>query len=199
MKKTTLQVITGINDINYALLDNFRQGRGDAFSQIFQELYAALCFYGLQITGDQAVAEDIVEEAFIKIWERREMFHQYNTLKSYLYTIVRNESINWLKVQNRRSTALNDPAAANQQPEKLAWENLIQAEIIRELHAAINRLSPKRRKIFTMLYQEGKSVKEVAKELNISINTIKSHKKEGLIFLRKILSIFACLSLFQSW
>jgi RNA polymerase sigma-70 factor (ECF subfamily) len=126
------------------------------------------------------------------------MFHQYRLLKSYLYTIVRNGSINWLKARTRRRIALNDPAADTQQPEKLAWENLIQAELIRQLHAGISRLPAQRQRVFKMLYQEGKSVKEVAEELNLSISAIKDHKRAGLIFLRKILPVLAVLTLCKS-
>jgi RNA polymerase sigma-70 factor (ECF subfamily) len=166
-------------------MQGFRAGREDVFTEIFREFYPATCYYAFQITNDQAAAQDIAEGAFIKVWKRREIFYEFITLKSYLYTIVRNDSLNWLKAESRRLGLQHAAAAEIHQPESLAWENLIQAEVIRELYTAIEALPPQRRKIFTMLYKDGKSVKQVAKELQLSISTIKDHKKAGLIFLRK--------------
>ena len=81
--------------------------------------------------------------------------------------------------------------------ENAGWEALITAEVLRELYAGISKLPLQRQRVFKMLYQEGRSVKEVAKELNLSISAIKDHKRTGLIFLRKILRLFVVLALYK--
>ena len=171
-------------DINSYMLEGFRSGSQQSFSKIFKQLYPSLYYYGLQITQNQAASQDIAEEAFIKVWERRQMFSQFNVLKSYLYTIVRNDSINWLKSENRRRQSEN-MGAAMQNDEPPVWEYLVKTEIVAELQAAISRLPPQRQKVIRMLYQDGKSVKQVAGELQVSLTAIKLHKKAGLLFLKK--------------
>src|SRR5450631_2461652 len=79
------------------LMQGFRSGSEKCFEEVFNLYFHSLCFYSLKITKDQAAAEDITEESFVKIWQRKEMFTQINVLKSYLYKIVRNASLDWIK------------------------------------------------------------------------------------------------------
>ncbi len=171
---------------NY-ILESFKLGNQQAFDTLFNTLYPPLCYYGFQITGDRFASQDIAEEAFIKIWERRQMFNHFNVLKSYLYTIVKNDSLNWLKAEYRRRLIEDKGAASLHGSEPLAWEQLVKTEVIHELHTAIKKLPPQRQKVMKMLYQEGKSVKQVAEELNVSLTAIKLHKKAGLQFLQKMM------------
>jgi len=171
-------------DIKSYMLEGFRSGSQQSFSVIFKQLYPVLYYYGLQITQNQAASQDIAGEAFIKVWERRQMFRQFSVLKSYLYTIVKNDSINWLKNENRRRQSENI-GAAMQNDEPPVWESLVKTEIVAELQAAIGRLPPQRQKVIRMLYHDGKSVKQVAGELQVSLTAIKLHKKAGLQFLKK--------------
>jgi len=180
-------------------MTGFRNGNETSFTAIFKSLYPALRLFSSQIISDQGAAEEIAEEAFIKVWERREMFHRFNTLKAYLYSIVRNDSINWLKLENRRQASQAAASPGVHTAERLAWEILVQTELTRELYTAISLLPPQRQKVFRKLYEEGKSVKEVAGELNLSISAIKDHKRSGLIFLRKILPVIAILIFFKCW
>lgn len=177
---------------NY-VLEDFKRGNQQAFNKIFRDLYPALCYYGFQITGDRFSAQDIAEEAFIKVWERRHLFNQFNVLKAYLYTIVKNDSINWLKAETRRRVSEDTGAGLLHNNEPLAWEKLVKTELIHELHSIIKKLPPQRQKVMTMLYQEGKSVKQAAEELKVSLTAVKLHKKAGLQFLQKLMPLKALL------
>ncbi len=180
---------------NY-VLEGFKRGNAHAFSKVFQELYPALCYYGFQITADRFASQDIAEDAFIKVWERRQLFNHFNVLKAYLYTIVKNDSINWLKAEARRRASEDGSAAALQNPDPPALELLVKTEVIHELHCAIKKLPPQRQKVMKMLYQDGKSVKEIAQELNVSLTAVKLHKKAGLQFLQKLLPLPSILVMF---
>jgi len=179
-----------------SLFEDFRCGGEADFDSIFQEFYPSLYFYSLKITYNKPASQDIAEEAFIKAWKRRETIHD---LKAYLYRIVRNASIDWVKAENRRRAAEDAAATLIPSSENLAWDALVKAEVLRELRVGINKLPLQRQRVFKMLYEEGKSVKEVARELNLSISAIKDHKRTGLIFLRKILPLLAVLTLYKSW
>src|SRR4051812_34021045 len=91
-----------VNNDNRLSVDAFRAGLEKGFVAAYNQFFPALCLYALRMTDDQAAAEDIVEEAFIKTWQRREGFFHIQVLKSYLYTSVKNASINWLKQSGRQ-------------------------------------------------------------------------------------------------
>lgn len=183
------------------LLEGLRKGAEHCYSALFNALYPVLCYHALQYTGEQLISEDIAEEAFIKIWNRRGDFFHLNELKSFLYLTVRNASIDWLRKNKRdaeRQKAWNGASAGS---EKNAFDILVESEIFRELHTAIDRLPHQTRRIITMTYFEGKKNKEVADELGISVSTVKNLKAWGLKKLKNNLplSLFSLLSLLQAY
>ncbi|HTL09820.1 MAG TPA: sigma-70 family RNA polymerase sigma factor [Chitinophagaceae bacterium] len=179
------------------MLQAFREGNQQAFDTLFRLLYPALSYFGCQVTQQLAVGEEIAAEAFVKVWKRRAMFTNFNVLKSYLYTIVKNDCIDWLKQEARRKSAEAHGMHVVPAVEPLVWENMIKAELMRELMEAIHQLPPQRQRVIKMLYEEGKSVKQVATELQVSLTAIKLHKKAGLVFLRKMLPLRVFVVLFM--
>jgi len=176
------------------LLAGFREGREASFSTVFQALYPALCYYALRYTNDQTAAEDIAEEAFLKVWTKRDIFFQLNVLKSYLYTTARNASMDWLNQQKRQRVAEKEMAADCHEREKYILEDMIRAEWLREVTMALDSLPPRCRAIVSMLFIDGKKTREVAEELQITIGTVNDHKAHGLKLLRKQLpNIFLLL------
>jgi len=172
------------------LVHAFSLGREDAFEEIFQALYSALCYYGFKITGDFTASEDIAAESFMKVWNRRQDFHHFLSLKSFLYTTVRNASIDWGKKSNYQAKSLLQAQPSLQHSTATRLEQLITAETYRELHAAIEELPAQCGKVMSMYYLEGKKLKQIAAELNIEIGSIKSHKSRGVLLLRKRLRYF---------
>lgn len=175
-------------------MNGFRQGRERSITIIFNQLYTTLCFYAVRITNNQAAAEDIVEESFIKIWDRRENFFHFQVIKSFLYTTVRNASINWVKQNKSQENALNGGYSAFKETANSKLEDLISVETFRELYIALDNLPPQCRKIITMLFIEGKKPGQVAEELQLSVANVSTQKKRGIMLLRKILPnlIFYC-------
>jgi RNA polymerase sigma-70 factor (family 1) len=171
------------------LMEAFRLGREDAFAQIFRDLYPALCYYGRQVTGDQAAAEDIVSGSFLKVWEKRALFQQRNALKSYLYTIVKNAAIDWLRKEGRLENSGREYIAGTQEEERFVLENIIEAELLREIYAAIDKLPVQCRKVIEMIYVEGKSTSQIAADLQLSVSSIRNQKARGLGILRKIVQL----------
>lgn len=171
-----------------ALLRAFREGQEKSFAEVFKTLYPALCFYALRITGDQSASEDIAGESFIKIWSRREQFHQFNILKSYLYSTTRNASLNWIKQSQRQQLSEKEAAAGGPESEKYVLEDIVKAELLREIYTALDSLPPQCRKIMAMLYIEGKNTGQIAKELQLALGTVKTQKARGVMLLRKKVS-----------
>jgi len=178
------------------LMAGFRLGQQDSFTQVFDLLYHALCFYSLRITKDQGAAQDIAEESIVKVWERRQNFQHYPVLKSFLYTTVRNASINWKKKSAQQISKLIDFNSISENAEHSKLDNIIAAETLRELYAALSSLPPQCRKIITMLFIEGKKPGQVAEALELSVANVSTQKKRGLLLLRKSLpQLFLLFSL----
>jgi len=164
----------------------FQKGEEAGFAWFFRELYPALTFYCFKITSDKEASEEIASNAFIKIWEKHERFSDADSIKNYLYRVVRNDALKHLAKEKRKTERNKEMIYlfGNDQ-EKDHFDNLVRAETLRELLRAIKDLPAECSKVFHLLYVEGKSIQEAAKELNLSPSTIKTQKTRGLTALRK--------------
>lgn len=164
----------------------FQQGEEKGFTYFFNLLYPSLVYYAFRILKDRQAAEDVVEDAFIKIWERHSTFTNSQAIKPWLYTVARNMCLDRLrkeKSSRRYKEAMSFQGKNSFQESSL--NDIIHAEIINEIHSTINSLPTECRKIFQMIYIQGKTVREIADELQLSISTIKNQKARGLSILRK--------------
>jgi RNA polymerase sigma-70 factor (family 1) len=172
---------------NSDLIWDLQKGVESGFTEIFNEYYTPLILYAYRITDNHAGAEDIVEEAFISLWNKRSSLSEINSLKSYLYTITRNGSLSWIR-KNKRQTARNRAAASIPESfDPTALETLIYSEMMSKIYAAMEKLPRQCRKVFTLHYIEGKKISEIAGELKISIGTANTHKFRGIHLLQKAL------------
>lgn len=164
----------------------FQQGREEGFDFFFRELYPALCFYANRMVDDLADSEEIASDAFIKIWNKRAQFHQPQHIRAYLYRIVRNDCLKLLQRRNKNLKAEADVIYLNSDVAHYdESKELITAEFIRQLYDALSELPTQCSRVFQKLYVEGKSPKETASDLNISIGNVKTQKARGIATLRK--------------
>lgn len=171
---------------NFEYVAAFARGEKTGFEYFFRELYPALIYYSFRITKDRAIAEDVVSESFIKIWERHDRFNHPQVIKSWLYTTVRNDSINKLQREQRSRQRLETLAHIRMDEyQESPLNGIIIAEVVAEIHKTMQALPAECSKIFRRLYIDGASTREVATELNLSLSTIKSQKARGLSILRK--------------
>lgn len=164
---------------------------------IFSEYYARLVHFCFQIVHDKSAAEDIVQDAFVNYWDLRQtVLNNKQSIKSFLYSSVRNASFNYIrhdKVIEKYIQSLEpDPVE-----EINAMHYIIRSEVLGEIHKAISSLPESCQRISRMGYLEGKKNQEIAEELGISVNTVKTQKQRALQLLRLKLSpeFFAVLVL----
>ncbi len=167
------------------LIVALQKGEEAAFCTLFHRFYSALCVYGQCMTNDREASEHIATDSFMKLWERKVKFSHILTVKAFLYTTVRNSSIDWLRKTRADKKRKSIIANSAQQVETTGLELLITAETYRELHAAISTLPTQCREVINLSFIEGKKLKEVATELNIAVGTVKSQKNRGLTMLKK--------------
>lgn len=164
--------------------------RGDikAFNQLFEEFYAPLFYYSFNLVQDKEEAKDIVLTALYKGWERREQFKQYQHIKSFLYLVVRNAGLNFLKKEQNTATHMQDLLQATelhtQEDDYLATE----AEVLKKVFKAIDELPNKCREVFKLTYLENKSVQDIAAILQITPSNVSAQRHRALSLLRLALT-----------
>jgi RNA polymerase sigma-70 factor (ECF subfamily) len=186
------------NAHDYALC--FQRGEERGFEWFFRQFYPALTLFANKIVYNKEVAEEIASTAFLKIWEKHYKFNRLSGIRSYLYQVVKNDSLKWLQKSNKQQAALDEITYLNRlASEKDHFQHLVSTELIRQLAAFKDFLPPQCSKVFQMLYVEGKSVKETARELNISVSTVRTQQKRGLNEIRERLGLacFFVICIFQ--
>ena len=144
------------------------------FRFIFDKYYITLCMFANQYVEDDALAADIVQECFVKLWQLRDDFMYVHQIKSFLYTSVRNKSLNELE----HTKVMNEYAQKVMEMGKDSFfqDKVIAEESYRILVDAIDKLPPQMKNIMRLAL-EGKTNPEIAEALNISGETVPSQKK----------------------
>lgn len=163
-------------------LQQFQQGAHTGLQYFFRQYYAPLCLYGQRLSGDAGFAAEMASEAFVQTWRQRAQFMSAGAVKGYLYTVVKNGCHKWLLKKNRE---LGIDYSLLQQTERTAQEAMIFTETIRNLYLRLSQLPRQCSAVMHALYVEGKTMAETARDLNMSLSTVKTHKRIGLDALRR--------------
>lgn len=168
----------------------FQNGEEEGFNYFFRGLFPSLCLFANYRLNNKLEAEDIVSNAFIKIWEKHSIFNNAKNIRSYLYQIVRNDCFKFHQQQKRVTSIKKEIGYLSSiDLEDNYEEEIIRSEFFGEIYKALDTLPNQCRKIFIMLYIQGKSVKEIAIELNLSPSTVKTQKARGIATLKQKLKL----------
>lgn len=162
------------------LLEQFNKGNELAFKKLFDSFFRSSCAFVKRYIPDHEGVEDVVQETFINLWEKRGIYTDMVYFKAYLYKSLYNNALFYLrkhKVNEEIDPGLEDDTES-------ALNAIIEEEVHREIIAAIEKLPPERRKIVE-LSMMGFSQEEIADKLEISVNTIKTQKIKAYAFLRE--------------
>lgn len=165
-------------------ITEFNKGNVTAFSHFYHLFYTRLCYFAEGLIADQTAAEDIVEEVFVKLWNKRGNFETEKNIRAFLFISTKNACLDFLR--HERSVEQSREAwqylAADQ--EDYVLNRIIESEVITTIYDAIERLPTKCRKIFKMSYLDSMKNQEIATRLGISVNTVKNQKVRALQLLR---------------
>ncbi len=152
------------------------------FEELFYRWFNDLMGFVYSYLHDEEVARDIVHDVFLTLWNNRTHLDTSWSLKSYLFTLSRNYTLNYIRHQkviaHNESGLIRDSQEFQEEIEE--YETTM--ERLREKLAC---LPGKQREVLVKCLVEGKMYKQVAEELNVSVNTIKTHIKRALAFLRE--------------
>jgi len=146
------------------------------FNQVVHKYYPCLCDFAFVITQSKGFSEEIVDDVFMKIWDRREEVSHIENLTSYLYKAVRNTSLNYLEKKNRLHFVSFENLPEINLPSEMRTpeEDIISKETYRDISHIINSLPAKCRLIFKLAKEDGLKYKEIASLLDLSEKTIEN-------------------------
>ena len=178
-----------------------RQGDAAVFEQLFRQWYAGLVAYGRRFLDNPADAEEAVQDLFCQLWEKRADFDPHVSLRSYLFTAIRNRCYNRIehfKVRQKSESEVAEGIEARGRTND-PGQLLEGRELEDRIAAAIGDLPERCRQVFVLSRYEGKKYKEIAQELDISPRTVEVQVGKALKHLRTVLHDILPLLMLWWW
>jgi len=163
------------------------------FEQLFRQHYSWLVRIAARIIDDNIAAEDLVQEAFINLWQKREALHVTGDIKGYLRNTVVNRSLNYLRGKVKFTGDENIETIASATATDSA---LLNAEAEQKVNRVLQALPPNTRLVFTLSRFEEMSYRQIAEQLNVSVKMIEKHMSAALKHIRKYLPLLLIAKFF---
>lgn len=184
-----------VNKDIQSFLSQLKNGEEQAWRKLFDEHYVALCHVALEYVGDIFTAETIVGDVMLKLWESRQHVIIRQTLRSYLVSAVRNTTLNLLNSQHvrkenvgSRDDILSSPIVASVLSDDVPIDRLIEEELESKVMATIDEMPKECQRVFKMSRYENKSNEDIAKELGISVVTVRYHMRNAIKILQEAIT-----------
>lgn len=177
------------------LFNSIKEGNEKAFELFFKSWYKRLCVFAYGYTRQMETAEDIVKDLFVHFWNNRKKLEIKTSISGYLFRSVRNSCINYIErdKQHKKTISLEEAnwlQLKMKEPfsEDFPPGNLMLRELEEEIYKEIEKLPEACREIFKLSRFDGLSHKKIAKQLNISENTVKVQIYRALKDLKNVFS-----------
>lgn len=164
-----------------------------SFETLFKTHYKALYAYAQVILRDEEDAEEIVQQMFLKLWEKRDLLQVQTSIKAYLYKCVYHDSLNYLKHQKTKAKYQEFTIHSMDRQQEPASHKVELTELEQNINLALNELPEQCRTIFQMSRFEELKYKEIAAALNLSIKTVENQMGKALKIMRLKLADFLVL------
>lgn len=168
-----------------AIMLSFREGNKEAFRWVYDRMVRPLTYFVENIIHSPVDAEDIVANAFYKLFHARTNMRSFEHVKRWLYVIVRNESIDYLRLKTKQKESKYDLAYLETGVEEQVETERVRTILLQDIHKEIERLPKQRKTILRLYFFEQKNTSEIAEILKLSPQTVLNHKTKALDALRK--------------
>ena len=181
----------------FELVFRIKNGNKKAFEQVFHQYYGVLCSLAKRYMKDTDMSEEMVCQVFFHLWENRYNLEVDSSLKNYLIRSVHNRCLNALRHQKVVEKHATDFAF----DQSIGVESItphdcvLQSEIETIIKKVVASLPEQCRRIFIMSREENLSHKEIADQLKVSVNTVKTQLSRGTSRLKEALKDYMCLFL----
>lgn len=186
-----MQIIQGIYEKD--LIVRLKDGDQTAFELLFHFYYSGLVLFSTQFTTDRNEAEEIVQDFFVKFWQRHAQISLTESLKSYFFLSVKNSSLNFLKHKKVEETYIRKMTEMADRHLAYDPDLYVDSELQEKVKQAIDLLPEKCREVFVMSRLRGMRNDDIAAELNISKRTVETQISKALKVLRVELKDYVAL------
>jgi RNA polymerase sigma-70 factor (ECF subfamily) len=169
------------------LLQRLSGGDIAALKVIVKSYYPILCKFAEQFLPDSGLAEDIVQETFIKFWQYEGSFDSLLKLKSFLYTVTRNGCLNLQRGREREEDKHQKSAvfqSTSAEEEDAVYDEITRLERLHQINQVVRQMPLRMQRVFLLSFEQGLSINEIAAKMNISVKTVRNQKYRSLVLLR---------------
>jgi RNA polymerase sigma-70 factor, ECF subfamily len=177
------------------VLETIQSGNESAFEMIFKAYYQPLCRYAYSFLEDKEEAEEVVQSAFITVWEKRKSIDIQTSLKSYLYRMVRNGCLNVIKHEKVKQQHVAHELAVTEVSYESVSQKVYATELEIKITEAMKALPDQCRLVFQLSRFEELKYQEIADQLKISVKTVENHMGKALKIMREQLKEYLPLLL----
>lgn len=170
------------------LLTDFKKGDRKAYQIIFVRFYQPLCLFTYKMGLEYETVEEIVQDVFLKLWDKRADFDHIHAIQSFLFVSCKNTALNSIDKAKRLQKKLDVFSDEQDWVDLPITQQIIYAETVRTIHEAIQQLPAQCRHIMQLLFIEGLSPHEVALQLSITTSTVYNQKRRGVSLLKNVLN-----------
>ena len=171
------------------LVGRIRAGDERALEIVFRAHFAGMASFVQRFVHGGDVAEELVQDIFLKIWSRREQLAEIESLRTYLFRAARNQALNYLR-RERLERRWQEEHADDEEAEAFSStdDSASERELSAAVQAAVSRLPPRCREVFLLSRDGGLTYAEIAATLGISVKTVETQMGRALKFLRGALA-----------
>ena len=173
------------------LLKAWKGGDDKAFDEIYHQYHPRLYGFTLRMVKSREVAEELVQDVFMKVWNNRQQTDEDRCFQSYVYTLTKHHLFNHLRKQQPRTVRLQETLLSPMNAHNETEQGLINADYEAFYQRALATLPPQKRQIFELNRHHGMSYQEIARTMRIYDKTIEFHMRGCLKMFRQYLRTHA--------
>jgi RNA polymerase sigma-70 factor (family 1) len=162
----------------------FHGGNKWAFQHVYGLHNKTLCYFAAHLTRNQQQAEEIVSDAFVKLFRLRQNFDSLTNIRAFLYITVRNASFNAIRQTKRLTKAQQELLYLMQNEADHQEFDEIETSLLEKVYVEIELLPKQCRQVFKLIFVDRMTTTEIAEQMNLSRNTVQNHKARAMKLLR---------------
>lgn len=175
-----------LQKVDFTTLEAIRRGDHHAFRTIYFSYVETIRDFLTRLVKNSEMAQELTQNVFVTLWEKREHIDPYNNIKGYLYRIARNSVFKYFDHQKVKEK-YNMHAVHGHSERPSSDDQLIAEEVRMLVDIAIDRMPEQRKKIFSLYYHQDQSPSEIAQRLNLARSTVETHLAHARKDIRQLL------------
>jgi RNA polymerase sigma-70 factor (ECF subfamily) len=160
--------------------NSLKQQAVPAFEQVFRQFNPPLVFFAGRWVHDMAIAQDIVTDVFVKLWQKKADFKNMYSIKAFLYISTRNACINHQQQAKYQARVRETIRQQSSDCESKGLNEAIYAEVLQQVNTIVNDLPAKCKEVITLSYWRGMNCHEIAHKMQISVHTVRNQRNRGV-------------------